>query len=303
MQDKFLAVFGHVAIDVTMKVDSIPTHGSVSIRKYEENFGGTAGNMAMVASRLRVPFDLFTAVSSRTHGPYIDFLSGIGTDTSHLVVESSDSGPIGYAVTTGEEQVYYFYQGPMDKPLAGRIDFDPSSYSYIHLGTGLPSDYLYYLDGMKHSRIVFDPGQEIAYRYDREKLEPLLENSYLTIMNKAEEEVAVGMLGTDREDLRGRCRNLIITRGSAGATYYSGGESTDLASLKIENPHDTIGAGDAYRAGFYFGLTQKLDLLDSAVMGAVIASEAIRKPFTEFNLSASRAMALYEEKRSKVLNR
>lgn len=301
MQDDFLALFGHVVIDVTMRVDRLPTSGTVGVNRMEQNYGGTAGNLAMVAARLGLPFHLYSAVSLKTHSQYLKFLEEINVDTSHIFVDREDMGPIGYAVTTGQEQIFYFYQGPMESSLYDRLKPKSLNYQYVHFGTGLPADFMKFSKLAGESRIVFDPGQEIAYRYDANNLAPLLEMSHLTILNQSEYEKAASILDVTEGKLRERCRNLIVTRGKGGSTLFRNGETLNFPSLPVDNPYDTIGAGDSYRAGLYFGLKMGKTLEESMVIGTVTSSEALKKPIRDFSLSGDRILEIYEENREDLI--
>lgn len=295
MRNNFLAVFGHVAIDVTMSVDFFPTKGSVAINALKESFGGTAGNLAMIGSRLGLPFHLYSAVSEKSHDKYIKFLEEIGSDISHLYVDREDLGPIGYAASNGEDQIYYFYQGPMSKPLEGRIALDPDGYQWVHFGTGLPSDYISISRSCKDSRVVFDPGQEINYRYDSENLGKMLEIAHLTILNESESASAEDILGIGKENLPEYCRELIITRGSRGSTFFHNGMRRDFPAREIKNPYDTIGAGDAFRAGMYYALWRNLSMEKAMEAGSIVSAEAIRRPFRDFAMTGDKILGLISQ--------
>lgn len=286
MTRKFLALFGHVALDVTMKVDFFPTSGSVAVNALHENFGGTAGNTAMIAAKLGLPFHLYTSVGGKSHGKYLDFLNSIGADTAHLNVDADDMGPIGYAVSDGKEQIYYFYQGPMDKPLENRISMDQDGYEWLHFGTGLPSDYISIGRKYESSRIMFDPGQEINYRYDRETLEKLIGMAHTTILNESESTKAEKILGISNGSLAEHCSNLVITRGKEGSSFYHEGKGEDFPARLVENPFDTIGAGDAFRAGMYFALWKGMKMGQAIRLGSIVSGEAIKAPFRDFSASA-----------------
>lgn len=299
--DNFLAVFGHVVIDVTMRVDFLPTSGSVGVNSMEDNYGGTAGNFAMVASSLGLPFHLYSAVSSKTHSDYISFLRKRGADTSHLVIDNVRMGPIGYAVTSGDEQIFYFYQGPMEDSLYDRIKPESLDYNYIHFGTGLPDDYLKFAEKAGNSSIVFDPGQELGYRYDKESLSRLIDLSHIVFFNESEEKKAASMLGITREELTSRCENLIVTRGKRGALLRSGGEEHHFASLNVGKPYDTIGAGDTFRAGFYYGLHSGMSMKESMVVGTVTAGYAILSPIRKFSMNGKELVELYNKYRDSIM--
>lgn len=295
MPEKFLAIFGHVVMDVTIRVDKLPTHGTVGVNDMEDNFGGTAGNFAMVAASLSVPFDLYSAVSRKTHADYLSFLSRKGVDLSHLIIDEEKMGPIGYAVTTAEDQIYYFYQGPMEDSIYERMQPGTLKYRYVHFGTGLPADHLRFAEHAKNSRIVFDPGQEISYRYNREQLSELLDLAHIVIFNKDEEEIASSILGINKSDLTSRCRNLIVTNGKDGSEYRSEGRVIRFGALHLGTPYGTIGAGDTFRAGMYFALHRGMTIEDAMVMGSITAGHAIMKPIRDFSLSSEQLMDLFEK--------
>ncbi len=301
MKSNFLALFGHVAMDVTIRVDRLPRIGTVGVNQMEQNFGGTAGNFAMVAARLGYPFHLYSAVSIKTHSDYIKFLDEIQVDTSHLIVDTEDMGPIGYAVTTGEEQIFYFYQGPMGHSLYDRLKMKSLEYDYVHFGTGLPEDYLKLSELTGNSKIVFDPGQEISYRYSAENLEPLMKMAHLTMLNQIELEKAASILGVKEDDIPGLCRNLIVTKGKNGSTLHSNGNVNSFKALLNHNPYDTIGAGDAFRAGFYLGLNLGKNMEESIIIGSVTSSQALKRPFREFSMNQLQIMDIYEKNREMLL--
>ena len=291
----FLALFGHVAIDVTMNVDFFPTKGSVAINRLKESFGGTAGNLAMIGARLGFPFHLFSAISGKSHDKYIKFLNEIGADTSHLFIDQEDLGPIGYAASNGEDQIYYFYQGPMNKPLEGRISLDPKGYQYVHFGTGLPSDYISISRKCAGSKIVFDPGQEINYRYDNETLCKMLEIASLTILNESESAKAEEIIGVEHGKLASHCRELIVTRGVKGSTYYHDGESQNFPAREVLNPYETIGAGDAFRAGMYLALWKNLCMEKAIELASIVSAEAISASFSDFGKTGDQMLKLLSQ--------
>jgi 6-phosphofructokinase 1/ribokinase len=295
MKKNFLALFGHVAIDVTMNIDFFPTKGSVAVNSLRENYGGTAGNIALIGAKLGLPFHLFSAVGLKSHERYINFLKKIGADTSHLYVDPEDMGPIGYAASDGQDQIYYFFQGPMNKPLEGRITLDQEGYEWVHFGTGLPDDYLSMSRQFEGSKIVFDPGQEINYRYNKENLGKMLEISDLAILNEGESAKAEELLGISSGKLPAYCKNLIITRGARGSTYLHEGDSYDFPATLVEKPYDTIGAGDAFRAGFYFALWKDSSIEAAIKIGSLVSAEAIKRPFMDFDKTGEQILKQFSQ--------
>lgn len=293
--NKFLAILGHINIDFIMTVSSIPSSGSAPVSNIREVYGGTAGNFSMVSAALKVEFDLYSAVSRKTHQNYLEFLSEKGIDISNILIDEEDRGPICYAASTGKDQVYFVYQGPMSKPFIHQTIRRDRHYKYLHLGTGDPSDLKYALGNMSYDQSAFDPGQELNYRYSSDQISFFLENCDLAIFNDSEADFARSMV--PRFEMGKRGAAMIITHGSRGCTVSRNGKSTDIKAKRAEKVFDTVGAGDAFRSGLYLGLSRNMDLEDSAVLGSIVSSIAIQKPIKEFNTSEDEIIKIYKNEK------
>lgn len=293
MPQNFLAFFGHLNIDVVMRVPELPCKGSVNILRHQENYGGTAGNFAMVAASLGVPFHIFSAVSPESHRGYLQFLSSRGIDISH-VYRGGDYGPVCYSATNGQDQVYYVYQGPMSSSFSGKVLREGEEYRYVHIGTGPPEDYIEVAESMKGTK-VFDPGQELSYRYSREILMRFFDVADMVILNELEFHKAQEISGSDAETLKEKIPLLIVTGGSKGSRIFRDSEEIIVKAVKPERIYDTIGAGDAFRAGLYLGLYRGMDVVESAAIGSIVAGNAVSQPIVDFRMSGREAFESYRK--------
>ena len=75
--------------------------------------------------------------------------------------------------------------------------------------------------------------------------------------------------------VRGHCDIAALTRGEKGSVIVSGDEVHVVDAEAVGALVDTTGAGDAYAAGFLFGLTSGRDLFTSARIGGICAAECI----------------------------
>ena len=75
--------------------------------------------------------------------------------------------------------------------------------------------------------------------------------------------------------VRGHCRIAALTRSEKGSVIVAGDEVHVIDAVRVPKVVDTTGAGDAYAAGFLFGLTAGRDLATSARIGGIAAAEAI----------------------------
>jgi sugar/nucleoside kinase (ribokinase family) len=77
---------------------------------------------------------------------------------------------------------------------------------------------------------------------------------------------------------------VIVTRGSRGSTIYTRDEKIRIPRVRPKRVVDVTGAGDAYRAGFYAGLSRGLDLRRCGILGSTVASFAVEASGTQTSL-------------------
>ncbi len=75
--------------------------------------------------------------------------------------------------------------------------------------------------------------------------------------------------------VRGHCRVAALTRGAKGSVVISGDQVYVIDAEAVDRVVDTTGAGDAYAAGFLYGLTREAPLDACARMGNIAAAEVI----------------------------
>lgn len=280
-----LAYFGHVNIDRILTVNRIPSEGSQPVVATSEVFGGTAGNFAIVAAKLGLAFDLYSAVSTGTHGKFISYLESLGVDPKFLSV-TDGYGPVCTIVSDGREQIALMDQGPM-------LSWTPSSsfrfgneYDWVHFSTGPPDEYLKIAQKLAgKTRIAFDPGQEVHYRYDRKQVSDFLELSDLVLCNRSELSKMSSILGVPEDRILDSLPDTIVTSGERGVDFKISGKIGHMNSVPVTKVADTVGAGDAFRAGFYFGLAAGKEIMQSINIGQMVASTVIAQSPTGFDPS------------------
>jgi sugar/nucleoside kinase (ribokinase family) len=77
------------------------------------------------------------------------------------------------------------------------------------------------------------------------------------------------------EHLRGRTELAFVTRGPAGSVVVSGDDIHEVGAAPANEIVDKTGAGDMYAAGALFGVTNGYDVVTSAHLGSMAASEVI----------------------------
>ncbi|MDA9231322.1 adenosine kinase [Rickettsiales bacterium] len=73
--------------------------------------------------------------------------------------------------------------------------------------------------------------------------------------------------------------DIIITKSSKGATIFSSKEQKfyDIQAQKVDNVIDTTGAGDAFAAGYFYGLKNNFNISRAGQAGNLFASHVIQK--------------------------
>ena len=93
--------------------------------------------------------------------------------------------------------------------------------------------------------------------------------------------------------VRGHCEIAALTRGEKGSVIVSNDEIHIIDARPVDKVVDTTGAGDAFAAGFLFGVTAGRDLATSADLGGIAAAEVISHMGARPDVSLK---ALVEEK-------
>ena len=63
--------------------------------------------------------------------------------------------------------------------------------------------------------------------------------------------------------------------GHKGSTIHKNGEVIFIEAIKPKKVVNAVGAGDAYRAGLIFGLSNEIALEEACKLGALLASKNI----------------------------
>ncbi len=286
----FLGVFGHVILDYIMTLESLPEpNTSVQILGRERFFGGTGGNIARIAARLGVPTALASFVGGDFPREYRDALAAEGVDLSDLRVVRGVPTPTAWIFSDRRgNQVAIVDQGPMKR--AGRygvLRHSVESSQVVHIGTGRPEYYekVAALAAKLGKRIACDPSQEIHYVYRPATFRRLLARAQLFFGNEAEMKRALSFMRRRQPaDLLEWVDVVVMTRGAKGSTILSGEGRIEIPVIRSRKVADVTGAGDAYRAGFYAGLSRGLDLRRCGLLGAAVAGFVIEKRGTQTNL-------------------
>ncbi|MGA8665056.1 MAG: PfkB family carbohydrate kinase [Thermoplasmata archaeon] len=277
-----LLVAGHINVDRFLRVPEFPEPDRTEpILAARSELGGTAANIALTASRYGVACGLVarvgdgftTALEAPLRRAAIDLRGvvhtpGRGTPTCFIVEDSRGS------------QRTLIDQGPMgDRPvLPFRVPASMDEYSWLHVTTGPPLVHLRLVDAARARglRVAADPAQEIHYRWNAVLLRRLLARSEVFFGNRAEVDRALELLHLATPSALLELVPLVIrTEGAKGVTAFSRRGTVRVAARRPKRRRTIVGAGDAFRGGFYAGWFEGAPLVGCLEAGTRAAARWI----------------------------
>ena len=121
---------------------------------------------------------------------------------------------------------------------------------------------------------IFDPGQWVS-EFTKEELAEMLSFKPMIFANEHEVEVIRTKLAMSLVELAALVPLLACTRGPDGVDLFIDGARHAIQAVKADVIADTTGSGDAFRAGFIFGLSQGRDAVEAAKLGTLVAARSI----------------------------
>jgi len=282
VRENFLGVYGHVAIDTLVTVREFPEPNSCeAVIDRRTVFGGTAANLAVFASAMGVKTALASFVGDDFPIEYRKSLDEMGIDLTDLITINGGRTPaVIMASDESHNQIGFVDQGVMrDQDQRPLLEYTIESSKIVHVGTGRPA-YAYRVCKRakeEKRRVAFDPAQELHYVYSRDEFSRVLPCTDIFFCNEAELRVSLEYLDLkEPKDLLEFVDTLIITSGKRGSRILTRDEDViEIQPCKPKEIVDTTGAGDAYRAGFYAGLSRSLSLEECGALASASASFAV----------------------------
>ena len=252
-----LLVSGHVIVDRFLSVSAFPAADrTVPVLSGRSELGGTATNIVRAASRLGVATGLVARVGDGFPDEYVAMLRRAGVDVRGLERIRGRPTPTCYIIEDREgTQRTLIDQGVMaDSEGASVPTAWLEEYAWLHLTTADP---VFQLRLQKAARargvkVAADPAQEIHYRWDRRSFRELLRGCELLFGNRSEVAQALEFVGVRRvEQLLAYVPLVVRTEGEDGASAFSRAGAVHVRAVRAARVRTLVGAGDAFRGGFY----------------------------------------------------
>lgn len=279
--------FGALNVDMLLKVYKLAGAEEESvIENYTEACGGSAANTIVGLARLGCKVGFIGKVANDREGKLqIDCFNKEGVDTSGIIqAKHGKSGSVLGFVDKKGARALYINSGVNDTIESREINGSyVSQAKFLHqssfvgekslrtqkkLLSTLPSDV----------KISFDPGS-VYVQKSFAAIEPIIRQSYVLMPNSVELEQLTGesdyCKGADFLIELG-VKIVAVKLGGKGCYVTDGRERLRIEPFKVKVV-DTTGAGDAFCAGFLYGLINNKSLYECGRLGNFVASRSVMK--------------------------
>jgi ribokinase len=277
--------FGALNVDKLYRVNRIAREDEESyITDFKEAPGGSAANTAVGLARLGLEIGFIGKVSDDREGKLLigDFEKE-DVDTNGIVIlRGGRSGVVTGFVDKKGERALYVDPGVNDLLRFEEIDLRyAQNTEFLHL-TSFVGEKSFraqknLIKALSNVRVSFDPG-ELYTRRGLASLQPMIKRSAVLFLNRNEMKVLTGE-GYEKGSkilIKKGAGIVAVKLGKKGCYVTDGKENHMVEPYKVKVV-DTTGAGDAYCAGFLYGLMKNKDLHECGRLGNFVASRCITK--------------------------
>jgi ribokinase len=277
--------FGALNVDKLYRVNRLAKAEEESfIEDYAETCGGSAANTTIGLARLGRKVGFIGKVGSDREGDLLlkDFQAeGVDTAGTSRAEQGKSGSVMGFVDKKGARALY------IDSGVNDTITLDDvntryaSRAKFLHL-TSFVGETSFQtqkrlLDALPENvKVSFDPGALYA-RKGYAAVEPILRKTYVLMPNSIEIKLLTGNLDyCQAADLMvGQGVKIVAVKLGANGCYVTDGRERYLIEALNENVVDTTGAGDAFCAGFLYGLINEKSLEECGRLGNLVASRCI----------------------------
>ncbi len=251
------------------------------INELNENFGGTAGNIAYALSLLGED-PTIVATAGRDFGPYREWFNNnnISTDNIKIIDEELTAGA--YITTDqSDNQITAFNPGAMKFCASYNFGSVAHDNTVAIVSPGNLDDMFNFSNIYKQKKIdyIFDPGQSLP-AWTRERLIEMMDGSKIFICNDYELQLTQEKTSMTIDDILDKTEILVQTKSENGSAVmlkeHGQTKTINIPAADVGSVKDPTGAGDAYRAGLIKGFfLSDSDIVHAARIGAVTAAYCV----------------------------
>ena len=303
--NKKITVIGHANVDVmACPVDfSKIKAGSQPMEDILVSYGGGGLNEAVILKRLGADVELVSKLADDEAGEQIlRFIKSEGISDKGIIMDTSGTGCTSVNVVlvdNGGERYFLTNPGGSNRKMENQ-DIEP----LLDTGSDMVSFAAMFVSPLLDIGALGDIFKVIKARPDRilavdmtkpkngetlEDLKECLQYVDYIFPNDEEASMLTGISDVYENarlfaDAGVKC--VIITRGKNGCLIFKDGKCTEIPPYPVERVVDTTGAGDAFAAGFLYGLSRGLSLEACGRFGNAAASCVVEGLGASYGISA-----------------
>jgi len=243
------------------------------VPELRKEFGGTAGNIAYNLKLLNED-PIIMATVGNDFSNYFEWLSQNTINISHIKEIKSLYTAQAYITTDlSDNQITAFHPGAMVESHQNKIK-DAKNICLAIIAPDGKEGMMNHAAECKALNIpfMFDPGQGLPM-FNREELLKFIDDATYIAVNDYEATLLSEKTSLSTEEISKKVEALIVTLGAKGSMIYADNKTYKIDPVKVEDPIDPTGCGDAYRAGLLYGIAKKWDWQSigrlASVMGAI----------------------------------
>lgn len=274
-------------MDHLYQVDSILIDGETVVTDAKSSPGGSAANTIYGLAKLGMSTGFIGAVGDDADGKaMLDSFRKVMTDTSRIKVKpGAKTGSVLCLIDTHGRRSLYVSPGANSLLSTDDLDIDyVNQAGTVHI-TSFADDRQFevlteLMDRISPSvKVSFAPGALYAVK-GLKALTPILSKTHILFINEDEIQQLTKrdtVNGAER-CIRQGCRIVVVTQGKLGCYIRDVEEESFVESIPPEalSVLDTTGAGDAFAAGFLYGLLHGKELDVCGQLGNIVAQFCIR---------------------------
>jgi ribokinase len=260
--------------------------------------GGSAANTISALAQLGLRAGFLGAVGDDDAGRIlVESFKSVGVDTSGIVIKPKvkTGRALGFIDSQGRRTLYI---EPGANSFVRKADIDLSYVArakLVHLSSFVGEEQWAIQCELVRAlspktMVSFAPGALLARRGLR-TLSPVLKRTHVLFLNRRELELLAHTgdleIGT-RTLLSAGARIVAVTLGAFGSYVTDGRRAHKIGAPRPRRILDTTGAGDAFAAGFLYGLFEERELRACAEFGAQLARQAVSQLGGRLNVAISR---------------
>lgn len=279
--------FGALNVDTLMKVSRIAGVEEESfVEDYTEACGGSAANTIVGLARLGCKVGFIGKIADDHEGKlHLASFTQEGVDIDGIIHSPKGKSGVclGFVDKKGARALY-INPGVNDLVEPRELQWSyVSQTQFLHLTSFVGEKSFRTQKKLLSSlpenvKISFDPGSLYAQK-GLSAIEPFIQNSFVMMPNVLELELITGESNIPKgaSMLIDMGVQIVAVKLGAKGCYVTNGEEKSMIEPFKVSAIDTTGAGDAFNAGFLYGLIQNKSLFECGRIGNFVASRSVMK--------------------------